>query len=308
LPVCFVAILVAIKNAAENGDSFESEIREATFPKASFTPFSFQDYVTAMKAEKVCINQTDNPSSDEDFLISGILDNGKNWPVPFVKCDSRKCDFAGQSASDFCEYAVIAVSPSGDGDTGGRERAEDFKEWLEATYSVEIMPFSFNLVQLFDSPDQMDNYVKAGDYGKTGFPKIGMGIVFEGNDDNKYIYSLRQNSTNFNAPEEEGRPATSTTPDPGKLFDDYAKNDFDVCRTEGGTPDLGRFDQSCTGQYMYNGVLTFQRLVGDFILNRTEAAERGYFVSEAGVQFTPFPTRPYEESGFYDALDSKYAF
>lgn len=53
---------------------------------------------------------------------------------------------------------------------------------------------------------------------------------------------------------------------------------------------------------MYNGVLTVQRLVGDFILNHTGAAADGYRVSESGVQFVQFPTEAYEQSGFYSAI------
>ena len=54
----------------------------------------------------------------------------------------------------------------------------------------------------------------------------------------------------------------------------------------------------------YNGVLTFQRLVNDFILESSGASIAGYQVAEGGVQFVPFPTRQYVQSGFYGQLES----
>ena len=54
---------------------------------------------------------------------------------------------------------------------------------------------------------------------------------------------------------------------------------------------------------MFNSVLTFQRLVGDYILNRTGAQANGYAVAEAGVQFVQFPTDPYSKSGFYKSIE-----
>ena len=65
---------------------------------------------------------------------------------------------------------------------------------------------------------------------------------------------------------------------------------------------MGRYQDSCTGQYMYNGALTTQRLIGDYILNKTGAAVDGYSVDEGGVQFVHFPTQSYEEQGFYSDI------
>ena len=128
------------------------------------------------------------------------------------------------------------------------------------------------------------------------------GIIWEeGNDEMNYLYALRQNSTNFNNPENEGRPGVGTTPKTDTLFDRYAKKD-EVCVPLDGAAEQGRFELSCTGQYMYNGVLTFQRLVGDFILADTTAAEKGYKVADAGVSYIPFPSPEYEEEGFYEAI------
>lgn len=60
----------------------------------------------------------------------------------------------------------------------------------------------------------------------------------------------------------------------------------------------GPLSGSCTGAYVYNGVLTFQRLVGDFILSAT-GASASYPVAEAGVRFVQFPTPEFEDAGFF---------
>jgi hypothetical protein len=44
--------------------------------------------------------------------------------------------------------------------------------------------------------------------------------------------------------------------------------------------------------------LTFQRLVGDFILSAT-GASASYPVAEAGVRFVQFPTPEFEDAGFF---------
>jgi hypothetical protein len=169
------------------------------------------------------------------------------------------------------------------------------------------MPFEYDIVRNFTDPQEMDDYVGDNDYGKTGYPKLAMGIVWNGNDANNYIYSLRQNSTNFNSPEAQWAPAVFTTPDTSRLFSRYAKDDFDVCIPIDGAPQQGPLEDSCTGQYLYNGVLTFQRLIGDFILDDTNASGNGYFVAESGVSFVSFPTFPYEDTGFYGNLGGKWS-
>merc|ERR1712226_772777 len=55
-------------------------------------------------------------------------------------------------------------------------------------------------------------------------------------------------------------------------------------------------------KYMYNGVLTIQRLVGDYIIAKTGAANDGFGVAEAGVRYVHFPTAEYEEQGFFSEI------
>jgi len=243
LPVCFIGLLVIIKNAAENSPSFDRQTVEATFEASSFAPLTFTDYVTALRSQKICTSRGQ---------ISGL--DRSNWQVPLVKCDSRQCNSGntGQDASQsFCSYPIIAVA----GINGGDARAVVFKGWVERNYPAIVdpneMPFDYELIQLFQSPQEMDNYVTAKDYDDGSKPKIAMGIVFDGSAANEWNYWLRQNSTNFNAPEEEGRPATRTTPDTSTATDSFARTDQDVCVPEGGTPNQGPFQNSCTGQYLY---------------------------------------------------------
>jgi hypothetical protein len=233
-----------------------------------------------------------------------------NWQVPFIKCDSRKCDdkVHGHDAQPFCQYSMIGVTGGSVDDIGGHDRAKNFTQWLYATYpALQMnMPFDFPFVRHFQDPQGMDNYVKGKDYGNVDNPLLAMGIVWEGSDPSNYIYRLRQNSTNFNSPEAQWRPGTKTTPATNRLFVKYAKNDNEVCIPDDGTPKQGWLENSCTGQYVYNGVLTIQRLVGDYILEVSGAKRNGYFVAEAGVSFVPFPSFAYEEAGFYGELGGMY--
>lgn len=132
-------------------------------------------------------------------------------------------------------------------------------------------------------------------------------IVFDGNFTNSYKYWLRQNSTHFNSPERvrEGRPTAQSTPPTDRLFNHYARTDGETCNRDMGAPSLGKYQNSCTGLYLYNGVIATQRLVGDFILDQTSAADLGYSVSEGGVQLVQFPQPAFVQSGFFVSLGCK---
>jgi hypothetical protein len=314
-----MGILVSIKNAVERSSGLAGDFIPEVIPDdlLTFRPLTFDDYVVALQAERTCIvspyaQAATSPSNDSPTLwISGIFDKGVNWAVPFVKCDSRECERAGQDAQSFCEYGILAVSGKDEMDEGGTERAQQFKAWLYDQYPAlknenGEMPFAHDFCPIFASQASMDEYIGNQHYGSLKVPKIIMGIVFEGNDNQVFKYTLRQNSTNFNAQEAEARPSARTTPDTSVTLSSYAKTEDSVCAPEGGTPELGYLQSSCTGQYIYNGVLPMQRLVHDFMFNVTQAADKGYFVSEAGVAFVPFPSPSFEENGFYASVGSKY--
>jgi len=305
LPIAFVAILVAIKNAVKDTEGFQAETINATYPEAAWTPLTFRDYVTAMQAEHTCIEGINNQTGQLDFWITGVPNQGYNWQVPFVKCDSRRCERNGEDAQEYCQFGIIGVSPSDANDVGGQSRVDDFTSWLYGEYPELSSSIDYDVVKNFADPQQMNEYVTSSDYGKTGNPKIIMGIVFEGNDERNYKYTLRQNRTNFNSPESEWNPATITTPNTNRLFKHYAKDDEDVCIPMDGAAEQGWLQESCTGQYVYNGVLTFQRLVHDFILHDSSAEGNGYFVAQSGVAYSKFPTFTYEDSGFFSDVGGK---
>ncbi len=308
LPVGFIAILVGIKSAVEGTEGFKAKVVEPIYPSDAdvFTPLTFKDYVTALQAKRTCEWLEPNAMGGGGgyFDISGMPKQTYNWQVPMIKCDPRSCQEHGEDARPYCEFAIVALAGT---DAGGKERAQRMKEYIEDRYPVlrnkDALRVSFDMIQLFDGSAAMDEYVKRQDYGTDDAPKIAMGIVFEGNDMRNYKYSLRQNSTNYNDLTAEVMPTQRTTPDTAVSFKSFAKNDEDACgpTNEEAVAPQGPYESSCTGQYLYNGVLTFQRLVGDFILNATGAAAQGYKVSEAGVKYVPFPTRRYEEEGFYAA-------
>jgi hypothetical protein len=151
----------------------------------------------------------------------------------------------------------------------------------------------------------IDEYVRSNEYGKS-LQKISMAIVFNGSDPYSYMYAIRQNSTNFNVVEDQDsvKPATRTTPKSSYLYMLTAASDLETCSSLSASSgvnsgDLGVLGTSCTGQYIYNGVLAAQRVVHDFILYDTESAAVGYNVAEAGVQFVQFPQAEYQPSGFF---------
>lgn len=299
-----MAILIAIKNATNDTDQ-TSQIEEAYYPSNAdaFAPLSFHDYVTAIQATRKCEDQGFALFGNGRLGITGMDFRSYNWMVPVVKCDHRKCTEAGQDAENFCEYQTLAVTGT---DNGGQQRAQAFKEWIYDTYpalnSTRVKEkFDYDFVQVMPSVDYLETYVKDGNYGEEGNPKVSMAIVFTGNDANRFIYSLRPNATNFNNLAEEARPGARTTPPTDQYFQSFAKTDDECPEDEnGGVPELGIYQSSCTGQYMYNGVLTFQRLLGDFILSlNVTGAEELYPVSRSGARFVPFPSPEYEDEGFF---------
>ena len=154
----------------------------------------------------------------------------------------------------------------------------------------------------FNSDAEISSYVTSPNYGKSDFPKIAFAVVFaDGSSEKDYTYTLRQNSTNYNQAESEGRYGQFTTPPTNKEFSYYSNVD-DACTPVGGTADQGPLQASCTGQYLYNGAIAIQRTVQDWILVDSGSADEGMFVSEHGVQFVSFPTKEYTINGFYASI------
>lgn len=329
LPIGFAVILLGIKKAVDNGDNLEAKIEPAVIRTQADTMriLSFSDYVTAILAKRECVLMKKSAEEkledqiiatymgeeyvagdDTYWVISGIPKEGKDWQVPFVKCDARFCNETVKDAYDFCNYPILAVAPSVEGDEGAKKRAEAFKVYIETRYpqlvnenkTVANFPRDYEFVQIFDSSQHIDDYVKAAEYGdfveeKDGdkveekfYPQIGLAVVFEGGDDElEYKYAIRTNSSNYNSPELAARPSEPTTPDTKRLFSTYAKKDEECVGA--GAPEQGEFETSCTGWYMYNGFLTTQRLVHDWIMNETGSVEEEFFVAEHGVRCKCLP-------------------
>ena len=289
MPVGFAAILVGIKAALESGSdtgSLESEIVPPLIFNDTDTMriLSFSDYVTAILAERKCISL-----GGDNWRITGIPDEGYNWQVPFVKCDARMCEEDGEDAYDFCNYPMLAVGSVDAEDTAGQERAKEFKDYIEGRYPelldsnmTHFPSDGYEFVKLFESDTAIHDYVTGSDYGNVGSEEIGLAVTFEGGDPLDFKYSLRVNSTNFNSPELAARPGAQSTPDTKTHFATYAKID-NVCEPSDG-PEQGRYQASCTGQYIYNGFLTTQRLVHDWIMIASGAKDAGGFVAEYGVR------------------------
>ena len=268
-------------------------------------------------------------------MISGIYGQGYHWQVPFVKCDSRLCTEDNQDAYTLCEYHALGIAPLLETDEIGKQQANEFRNYIYERYPQLLrisngndnqddndnegsrnMPFNFDFIQMFNSDKDIEKYVSSNNYK----PKLALAVIFDGISDYptiNYNYKIRLNSTNFNSPEDEARPAIPTTPPTNIKLDTYAVNDDSTsCGLLDGTSFLGPYQNSCTGQYIYNGALIIQRLVNDFIIHTTqqEQQQQGaandedsayYYVSEHGVQYAPFPTKEYEENGFYAAIGCK---
>ena len=266
------------------------------FPGDSETliPLSFADYVTALQAERQCEL---NLANAKYLTILGISGIEGDWSVPFIHCDARKCESVGQDAAGFCEYRMLALAPR-------NEDTLKFKDWIVSKYNAlnytqNELPFEFDFVQIFDTENDLEQYVKSSEYGSS-LPKIGGAIILNSGSPS-YSYNLRINGTNFNKPEEARRPAAATTPSTSRILETYAKSPDKVCVPQPVTSYLGRWNNYCTAQYIYNGGITLQRLVDDWIIfdsgaegiNSTEIK-----VAENGVSFATFPRWDFADDGF----------
>ena len=226
-----------------------------------------------------------------------------------MKCDRRTCKFVGDEARKYCEYAQLALAPISKDHEQGKKLVRFFGDWVMREYSgLDLVPeYSNNsFIRYFDDSAAIDQYIRNPNYGSGEMRKIAFAILFgDGKDNFDFVYTLRANSTNFNVPENAGRPAQLTHPPTRRIFDDFAASDK-ACAPAPGTAAQGNFSESCTGQYIYNGAITMQRLIGDFIHNITFSKARGFYIAEHGVSFINFPTKAYSVDGFYKTVNRKF--
>ncbi len=300
-----ICILILIKLSLQDNESFKPTTIPAVYPTKSIKPFSFLDYVNAINANKTCVEK---PAFIDDidfrgdtrnlnYAISGI--NMLDWPVPFVKCNAFECenDDTLDAKEHYCEHNILAIAPK---DASEVNRANDFKDYIIATYPMITDYEKYDIVQIFEDSDAIDAYVKDPLYGAVNGeytkPKIGVAVVIGGSEKG-YEYAIRTNSTGWNSGELAGRPVMMTQPSTKKEFDAFAKRADNSCPLEPGTVSIGGLkNDNCVQQYMYNGALTIQRLVDDFIISATGS---GYNVAENSVSFADFPSREYVQDGFY---------
>jgi ATP-binding cassette subfamily A (ABC1) protein 1 len=297
-----ICILLAIKETLKDDKTFKPRTIKAVVPTESIKPFSFLDYITAVQTPRTCIRMPfDIRLQDSDFIfkpysISGI--SPQNWPVPFLKCDFRKCQREGEDASNYCSVNILAIAPS---EEGAMERVEKFQGYINMTYpQINNVNVAYDMVRVFQSAQEIDDYVTSPDYGNIDVdkPKIAVAVVLGGSGKN-YEYTIRANSTNFNSLEFSGRPSVPTHPDTSRILRSNVRRAKDACPLEGGTPTIGQMEEHCTVQYIYNGALTIQRLVDDFIIYDTGVKDLGIYVSENGVSFVDFPSKEFISDGFY---------
>ena len=296
-----ISILILIKNSLKDLDAFKQTTVEAIFPDDSMKPLSFLDYTKVIGSEKKCVLR-DPRSPDFErrpFDVSGM--EAYFHQVPFVKCDSRKCEKEGDDASNFCAVNLLALAPI---EAGDDERMLKFKDYISTTYSQISNYTKFDVVQDFKDRAAIDEYVQHEQYGvinKDGTvmrPKIALAVLIGGSE-KEYEYAIRTNSTGWNNGWDAGRPVMTTQPKTDIQFNTFAKLANTSCTLEGGTALIGIEPDSCVRQYMYNGALTIQRLVDDFIHYDSGAADRGYSIAESGVSFAYFPSKEFVRDGFY---------
>jgi ATP-binding cassette subfamily A (ABC1) protein 1 len=304
LPFAMIFILLLIKNSLKDDPSFKPRTINPVVPEESIKAFSFLDYVTAVLTPRTCVPlkfgnpikfQDDGLFAFEPFYIDGI--NPDNWPVPFLKCDFRQCKEKGEVATDYCSINVLALAPAEKGETG---RVDAFKAYIEETYPQIVNVTGYDMVKVFNSSQEIDEYVRDVQYGDTNVdkPKIAVAVILGGSG-KEYEYTIRTNSTNYNSPEFTGRLGMPTNPNTRNALDSTARRAKDVCTLEGGTPEIGQRETRCTVQYMYNGALTIQRLVDDYIIDDTGVKDLNIYVAENGVSFVDFPSNEYIQDGFY---------
>ena len=313
LPALCVATLWFIKLDLESdpNSTLNAVVVPASYPGGGdvIIPFSFHDYATAIQAARACVDDPEATSAAKLLGLNTMTISGldyRDWPVPFVFCNSKACRERGEDATDFCTYKTFALAPM-NAVKVDLQRMLSFKDYVEKRYpqltNSSALPFKHDFLQIFDSNDALQSYVISESYGEWRdgqyFPKVAIAVVFSGGKDSKsYEYTIRTNSTNFNSAEQSSRPAAKTTPTTQRVFSPFQREDSSSCSSRGG-PRMGKYGGSCTGQYILNGAVTIQRLVDDWILSDSGANAT---VSENGAVFLPFPTKEYTKSGFYGSI------
>ena len=188
LPALCVAALYFIKLDLQSdpNSSLKAVTVPASYPDANsvIIPLSFQDYVTALQAKRVCLVDPSADAFEKIFGLASLVISGidyETWPVPFVFCQSYNCKERGEDATKYCTYRTLALAPMNRGSTGEVQRMLRFKQYVETRYpqltNSSLLPFEYDFIQLFDSNDDLQSYVTSEQYGEwsddgsTYYPK-----------------------------------------------------------------------------------------------------------------------------------------
>lgn len=177
LPALCVAALYFIKLDLQSdpNSSLKAVTVPASYPDANsvIIPLSFQDYVTALQAKRVCIVDPSADAFEKIFGLASLVISGidyETWPVPFVFCQSYNCKERGEDATKYCTYRTLALAPMNEGSTGEVQRLLRFKQYVETRYpqltNSSLLPFEYDFIQIFDSNDDLQSYVTSEQYGE----------------------------------------------------------------------------------------------------------------------------------------------
>lgn len=228
LPALCVAVLYFIKLdlLSDPNSSLRAIVVPGYDPGSNDTiiPLSFQDYVTALQAIRICVADPDASFLERligtaGYAVSGV--NHEDWPVPFVYCSSYECgeldrklekEGAALGVNANCTYRTLALAPLNADASEQVERVLKFKTYVEERYpqitNSSALPFKHDFIQIFSDNDELNSYVASENYGAWSqdgqyFPKVAIAVVFDGGADSKtYQYTIRPNSTNFNSEEQ----------------------------------------------------------------------------------------------------------
>jgi hypothetical protein len=94
----------------------------------------------------------------------------------------------------YCEYQILVAAPKTADDSFGKARADSFIDYVYAApypalKNSTLMPLDYAFIKTFGSESKVQNYVRSGVYGTSGYPKITLAIIFEeGSSEKDYAY------------------------------------------------------------------------------------------------------------------------
>jgi hypothetical protein len=95
----------------------------------------------------------------------------------------------------YCKYQILVAAPKTADDSFGKARADSsFIDYMYAApypalKNSTLMPLDYAFIKTSGSESKVQNYVRSGVYGTSGYPKITLAIIFEeGSSERDYAY------------------------------------------------------------------------------------------------------------------------